>query len=184
MNAHLGHLVALGGDGDGIGCLQEQSSVLYNTLHTRHLDAGTQLKHLGVKLLMHLAGLQTVQNAGDRVLMYYSMYHAQVARAVELMLGDEEGQAEQMVAVLDARQATTLQVTRKVNLIKQLALDLNQVCPASQHTRLLDSKQIASRPACWQPMTLQVSKLLSLHWVHHTQHGRSSPPVAQPDVCL
>lgn len=56
----------------------------------------------------------------------------QVARAVEQMLGDEEGQAEQMVAVLDARQATTLQVTRKVNLIKQLALDLNQVCPASQ----------------------------------------------------
>lgn len=51
---------------------------------------------------------------------------------MELMLGDEEGQAEQMVAVLDARQATTLQVTRKVNLIKQLALDLNQVCPASQ----------------------------------------------------
>lgn len=54
----------------------------------------------------------------------------QVARAVEQMLGDEEGQAEQVVAVLDARQATTLQVTRKVNLIKQLALDLNQVCTA------------------------------------------------------
>ena len=56
----------------------------------------------------------------------------QVAHAVEQMLGDEEGQAEQMVAVLDARQATTLQVTRKVNLIKQLVLDLNQVCPAGQ----------------------------------------------------
>ncbi|KAL3148442.1 hypothetical protein ABBQ38_013893 [Trebouxia sp. C0009 RCD-2024] len=56
-----------------------------------------------------------------------------VARAVELMLGDEEGQAEQMVAVLDARQATTLQVTRKVNLIKQLALDLNQHYPARLH---------------------------------------------------
>lgn len=51
----------------------------------------------------------------------------QVARGVEAMLGDEEGEAEQMVAVLDARQATTLQVTRKVNLIKKLALDLNQV---------------------------------------------------------
>ena len=61
-----------------------------------------------------------------------SSWHAnvcgvQVARAVEGMLGDEEGEAEQMVAVLDARQATTLQVTRKVNLIKKLALDLNQV---------------------------------------------------------
>ncbi len=43
------------------------------------------------------------------------------------MLGDEEGEAEQMVAVLDARQATTLQVTRKVNLIKRLALELSQV---------------------------------------------------------
>ena len=51
----------------------------------------------------------------------------QVARAVYQMLGDEEGEAEQMVAVLDARQATTLQVTRKVNLIKRLALALNQV---------------------------------------------------------
>lgn len=53
----------------------------------------------------------------------------QVASAVNQMLGDEEGEAEQMVAVLDARQATTLQVTRKVNLIKQLALALNQVLP-------------------------------------------------------
>lgn len=53
----------------------------------------------------------------------------QVASAVDQMLGDEEGEAEQMVAVLDARQATTLQVTRKVNLIKRLALALNQVHP-------------------------------------------------------
>lgn len=51
----------------------------------------------------------------------------QVARAVSQMLGDEEGDAEQMVAVLDARQATTLQVTRKVNLMKRLALALNEV---------------------------------------------------------
>ena len=51
----------------------------------------------------------------------------QVASAVNQMLGDEEGEAEQMVAVLDARQATTLQVTRKVNLIKRLALAVNQV---------------------------------------------------------
>ncbi len=51
----------------------------------------------------------------------------QAASAVNQMLGDEEGEAEQMVAVLDARQATTLQVTRKVNLIKRLALALNQV---------------------------------------------------------
>ncbi len=50
------------------------------------------------------------------------------------MLGDEEGEAEQMVAVLDARQATTLQVTRKVNLIKRLALALNQVHPQSPST--------------------------------------------------
>ncbi len=55
----------------------------------------------------------------------------QVASAVNQMLGDEEGEAEQMVAVLDARQATTLQVTRKVNLIKRLALALNQVHPQS-----------------------------------------------------
>ena len=55
------------------------------------------------------------------------------------MLGDEEGEAEQMVAVLDARQATTLQVTRKVNLIKRLALALNQVHPqvASTGTQLV-----------------------------------------------
>lgn len=62
---------------------------------------------------------------------------SQVARAVDLMLRDEEGQAEQMVAVLDARQATTLQVTRKVNLIKQLALDLNQVWLTCRFYRLL-----------------------------------------------
>ncbi len=63
----------------------------------------------------------------------------QVASAVNQMLGDEEGEAEQMVAVLDARQATTLQVTRKVNLIKRLALALNQVHPqvASTGTQLV-----------------------------------------------
>ncbi|DBA73545.1 TPA: hypothetical protein ACH3X2_009790 [Trebouxia sp. C0005] len=58
---------------------------------------------------------------------------SQVASAVDQMLGDEEGEAEQMVAVLDARQATTLQVTRKVNLIKRLALALNQHYPARLH---------------------------------------------------
>lgn len=63
----------------------------------------------------------------DSLSLLICLHATQVARAVEQMLGDEEGQAEQIVAVLDARQATTLQVTRKVNLIKQLALDLNQV---------------------------------------------------------
>lgn len=58
---------------------------------------------------------------------------SQVARAVSQMLGDEEGDAEQMVAVLDARQATTLQVTRKVNLMKRLALALNEHYPARLH---------------------------------------------------
>lgn len=38
---------------------------------------------------------------------------------------DEE--TNQLVAVLDAQRATTLQVTRKVNYIKQLAALLNQV---------------------------------------------------------
>ncbi|DBA92828.1 TPA: hypothetical protein ACH3X1_003011 [Trebouxia sp. C0004] len=58
---------------------------------------------------------------------------SQVASAVDHMLGDEAGEAEQMVVVLDARQATTLQVTRKVNLIKRLALTLNQHYPARLH---------------------------------------------------
>ena len=62
------------------------------------------------------------------------------------MLGDGEGQAEQMVAVLDARQATTLQVTRKVNLIKQLALDLNQVCPATHPHPSLRPSQAPAQP--------------------------------------
>ena len=80
----------------------------------------------------------------------------QVGRAVEVMLGDEEGEAEQMVAVLDARQATTLQVTRKVNLIKKLALDLNQVsvrCCAP-----VSLSQLQSQPhqeACTRPQSGQ-----------------------------
>ena len=48
------------------------------------------------------------------------------------MLGDLEQDVDQLVAVLDAQQATTLQVTRKVNLIKQLASLLNQVCLQSR----------------------------------------------------
>ena len=52
----------------------------------------------------------------------------QVARAVDSMLGDSEQDVDQLVVVLDAQQATTLQVTRKVNLIKQIASLLNQVC--------------------------------------------------------
>lgn len=51
----------------------------------------------------------------------------QVARAVDSMLGDSEQEADQLVVALDAQQATTLQVTRKINLIKQLASLLNQV---------------------------------------------------------
>ena len=51
----------------------------------------------------------------------------QVARAVHSMLGDSEQEADQLVVALDAQQATTLQVTRKINLIKQLASLLNQV---------------------------------------------------------
>ena len=43
------------------------------------------------------------------------------------MLGDSAQEADQLVVALDAQQATTLQVTRKINLIKQLASLLNQV---------------------------------------------------------
>ena len=82
----------------------------------------------------------------------------QVARAVEQMLGDEEGQAEQMVAVLDARQATTLQVTRKVNLIKQLALDLNQVSTLQARlARLLCSATSTSYISCPHFQALQTT---------------------------
>lgn len=45
------------------------------------------------------------------------------------MLGDADEGADQLVVVLNAKAATTLQVTRKTNLIKQLASLLNQVCP-------------------------------------------------------
>lgn len=57
------------------------------------------------------------------------------------MLGDSEQDVDQLVAVLDAQQATTLQVTRKVNLIKQLASLLNQVC--------LQSRDVVWMPAAW-----------------------------------
>ena len=99
----------------------------------------------------------------------------QVARAVEQMLGDEEGQAEQMVAVLDARQATTLQVTRKVNLIKQLALDLNQVCPAT-HPRP------ASNLPKHQLRLLPLQCLTSSHVLFMPKHflRSSAPPLAHP----
>ena len=75
----------------------------------------------------------------------------QVARAVQQMLGDEEGEAEQMVAVLDARQATTLQVTRKVNLIKRLALSLNQVSLATQDRQTVDSCLQLLYISCCEP---------------------------------
>ena len=73
--------------------------------------------HLGNTLLL----------TGTQLLMVL-----QVARAVSQMLSDEEGVPEQMVAILDAQQATTLQVTRKVNLIKRLAHALNQVTHTPQ----------------------------------------------------
>ena len=46
---------------------------------------------------------------------------------------DEE--ADQVVAVLDAQRATTLAVTRKIKLIKQLAALLNQVPHITAHVQ-------------------------------------------------
>jgi hypothetical protein len=50
----------------------------------------------------------------------------QVELAVRRRLDNEVG-PDQLVAVVDARGASALQVTRKVTLIKETALALNQV---------------------------------------------------------
>ncbi|DBA73543.1 TPA: hypothetical protein ACH3X2_009788, partial [Trebouxia sp. C0005] len=81
----------------------------------------------------HLGSPGLLECSSTRAELLGQAILSQVASAVDQMLGDEEGEAEQMVAVLDARQATTLQVTRKVNLIKRLALALNQHYPARLH---------------------------------------------------
>jgi len=53
---------------------------------------------------------------------------AQVERATRERLDNARG-PDQLVAVLDARGASTLQVTRKVTLFKDTAVTLNQVTP-------------------------------------------------------
>lgn len=60
----------------------------------------------------------------------------QVELAVRRRLDNEVG-PDQLVAVVDARGASALQVTRKVTLIKETAVALNQVrcwpCARPQH---------------------------------------------------
>ena len=55
----------------------------------------------------------------------------QVERATRERLDNVRG-PDQVVAVLDARDASTLQVTRKVTLFKDTAVTLNQVPPSAR----------------------------------------------------
>lgn len=57
---------------------------------------------------------------------------AQVERATRERLDNARG-PDQLVAVLDARGASTLQVTRKVTLFKDTAVTLNQVTACAAH---------------------------------------------------
>ncbi|KAK9906365.1 hypothetical protein WJX75_000628 [Coccomyxa subellipsoidea] len=83
-------------------------------------------------LLLHLATMcnecqsaEHAQQAADAVI-------SQVELAVRRRLDNEVG-PDQLVAVVDARGASALQVTRKVTLIKETALALNQHYPGRLH---------------------------------------------------
>ncbi|CAL8462219.1 g1750 [Coccomyxa elongata] len=83
-------------------------------------------------LLVHLARMcddcqsaEHAQQAADAVI-------SQVELAVRRRLDNEVG-PDQLVAVVDARGASALQVTRKVTLIKETALALNQHYPGRLH---------------------------------------------------
>ena len=54
-------------------------------------------------------------------------WHWQVAQVVNEVLGDEQGDAEQAVVVLDTTEAQLIPVTRKLDAIKALASLLHQV---------------------------------------------------------
>lgn len=103
----------------------------------------------------------------------------QVDWAVEEMLSNSSG-PDKVVAVLDARGASTLQVTRHIQLFKETAVALNQVCPAARlgccRPSLMSSHgsrvgaALVTQPSlrCMQGVTQH--RLLQLHF--HSQHGR------------
>ena len=94
------------------------------------------------------------------------MPQLQVARALDGMLDEE---ADQLVAVLDAQRATTLQVTRKVNYIKQLAALLNQVHLRLHCTWDLDIQCLVSQKSV--AASDHSSSALSLQYVQLQEQG-------------
>lgn len=74
---------------------------------------------------MHCKCMTKYVNIRHKCTMSHSCM--QVSRAIGEMLSDQAGQADQMVVVLDWRNATTLHVTRKTTLIKHTAKLLNEV---------------------------------------------------------
>lgn len=85
---------------------------------------------------------------------------AQVERATHERLHNVRG-PDQFTVVLDARDASTLQVTRKVTLFKDTAVALNQVrrylllaCSAQQSAHLLFAAGVTIAPVQKGPMRL------------------------------
>ena len=104
----------------------------------------------------------------------------------------DSGSTDRVVVVLDARGASTLQVTRHIQLFKQTALDLNQVrpvvcmCTAEPHWTVLvrQCERCAAREAVRRLLTLPSGTGKAIEW-HHlanklTMHPSTQAPAGHP----